>query len=101
MRTAIVGASGYAGSELLRLCASHPDLDVVIATGESSAGRRIAEHAPALSAVYPTMVFAPTSAVLDESLDVAFLALPHGQSQHLVPGLLERGVQVVDLGADF
>lgn len=101
MRTAIVGASGYAGSELLRLCASHPDLDVVIATGESSAGRRIAEHVPALGAVYPTMVFAPTSAVLDESLDVAFLALPHGQSQHLVRGLLERGVQVVDLGADF
>lgn len=101
MRTAIVGASGYAGSELLRLCASHPDLDVVIATGESSAGRRIAEHVPALGAVYPTMVFAPTSAVLDESLDVAFLALPNGQSQHLVRGLLERGVQVVDLGADF
>ena len=101
MRTAIVGASGYAGSELLRHCASHPDLDVVLATGESSAGRRIAEHVPALGAVYPTMVFAPTSAVLDESLDVAFLALPHGQSQHLVPALLGRGVQVVDLGADF
>ena len=101
MRTAIVGASGYAGSELLRHCASHPDLDVVLATGESSAGRRIGEHVPALGAVYPTMVFAPTSAVLDESLEVAFLALPHGQSQHLVPGLLERGVQVVDLGADF
>lgn len=101
MRTAIVGASGYAGSELLRHCASHPDLDVVLATGESSAGRRIAEHVPALGAVYPTMVFAPTSAVLDESFEVAFLALPHGQSQHLVPELLERGVQVVDLGADF
>jgi N-acetyl-gamma-glutamyl-phosphate reductase len=101
MRTAVIGASGYAGSELLRLCATHPDLDVVVATGESNAGRRVAEHVPALGAVYPTMVFAPTSAALTESIEVAFLALPHGQSQYLVPDLLERGVQVVDLGADF
>jgi len=101
MRVAIVGASGYAGSELLRLCASHPDLDVVVATGESSAGRRVAEHVPALAALYADAVFAPTSAIDGTDLDVVFLALPHGQSQRLVPGLLERGVQVVDLGADF
>ncbi len=101
MRVGIVGATGYAGTELLRLAAQHRDLDVVIATGESSAGRRVAQHAPALAAQYPSMVFSATSAVFETSLDMVFLALPHGQSQQLVPDLLARGVQVVDLGADF
>ncbi len=101
MRIGIVGATGYAGAEVLRLAATHPDLDVVVATGETNAGRRVAAHVPALAAAYPDLVFTPTQSVLDEDLDVAFLALPHGQSQRFVPDLLERGVQVVDLGADF
>lgn len=101
MRAAVVGASGYAGAEVLRLCASHPDLEVVVATGESAAGARVAEHAPALAAAYPTTVFAPTAAALDAGADVAFVALPHGASQAVVPGLLESGATVVDLGADF
>ncbi len=101
MRVGLVGASGYAGSELLRLCLSHDDLDVVIATGESSAGRLVASHVPALAAVAPEMVFAPTESIFLERLDVVFLALPHGQSQRLVPRLLDQGTTVVDLGADF
>lgn|SRR5487761_1917835 len=101
MRVGVVGASGYAGAEVLRLAASHPELDVVVATGESSAGRRVAEMVPALAGVYPELVFSATRSVFDEPLDVVFLALPHGQSQRHVPELLERGVQVVDLGADY
>jgi N-acetyl-gamma-glutamyl-phosphate reductase len=101
MRVGIVGATGYAGSELLRLCANHPDLDVVVATGDSNAGKRVAEHVAALGALYPSMVFAPTQVVFGEDLDVVFLALPHGESQKLVPRLVDSGVQVVDLGADF
>lgn len=101
MRVAIVGATGYAGSELLRLGASHPDLEIVLATGESNAAKRVADHVPALAALYPTMVFAPTSQLATSEIDVAFVALPHGQSQRLVPELLARSVQVVDLGADF
>jgi N-acetyl-gamma-glutamyl-phosphate reductase len=101
MRIGIVGATGYAGSELLRLGAGHPDVEIVIATGESNAGKRVAEHVPALAALYPSTVYAPTSAVFEERLDVVFVALPHGHSQALVPDLLARGLQVVDLGADF
>jgi N-acetyl-gamma-glutamyl-phosphate reductase len=86
---------------VLRLCAGHRDLEVVVATGESNAGKRVAEHVVALGALYPSMIFAPTQAVFDADLDVVFLALPHGESQKLVPTLLESGVQVVDLGADF
>jgi N-acetyl-gamma-glutamyl-phosphate reductase len=101
MRIGIVGATGYAGSEVLRLAAAHPDLEVVIATGEAHAGERVAAHVPALAGLYPEAVFASTSAIGDADVDVTFVALPHGESQRWVPALLARGVQVVDLGADF
>jgi N-acetyl-gamma-glutamyl-phosphate reductase len=83
------------------LCASHRDLEVVLATGESNAGKRVGEHVVALAALYPSMIFEPTQAVFDAEIDVVFMALPHGESQKLVPRLLASGVQVVDLGADF
>ncbi|MGB8196160.1 MAG: N-acetyl-gamma-glutamyl-phosphate reductase [Acidimicrobiales bacterium] len=101
MRVGVIGATGYAGAEVLRLCASHDDLNVVLATGESNAGKRVADHVPALAAAYPAMVFAATNQVLTSDIDVAFVALPHGQSQKIVPQLLARSVSVVDLGADF
>jgi N-acetyl-gamma-glutamyl-phosphate reductase len=101
MRIAVMGASGYAGLEVLRLAASHPDFEVVVATGESNAGRSVAEHAPALAGLYPDLVFEPTQRVFDLDIDVAFVALPHGTSQTVVPDLRSKGVAVVDLGADF
>jgi N-acetyl-gamma-glutamyl-phosphate reductase len=101
MRIAVVGATGYAGMEVLRLVASHPDFEVVIATGESNAGKTVAEYAPALAGLYPELVYQSTQSVLDEDADVAFVALPHGKSQSLVPDLLAQDVNVVDLGADF
>src|ERR1019366_641612 len=101
MRVGVMGATGYAGSEVLRLAASHPDLDVVLATGESSVGGRLADLVSALAAVYPTLEIEASSRMRDVELDVAFLALPHGESQKFVPELWDRGVQVVDLGADF
>lgn len=101
MKIGVVGATGYAGAEVLRLASTHPDLDVVVATGESNAGKRVAEHVPALAGAYPSLVFESSASVLDADVDVAFLALPHGESQRFVPALLERGVQVVDLGADY
>ena len=101
MKIGVVGASGYAGAEVLRLCVTHPDLEVVVATGESNAGKTVASHVPALAGAYPHLSFAPTSSIAEFDLDVVFLALPHGESQRLVPDLIGRGVQVVDLGADF
>ena len=101
MRVGVLGATGYAGLEVLRLAASHEDLEIVLATGDSNAGKTVAEHAPALASVYPDLSFATTEAVFEHELEVVFLALPHGASQQYVSTLLERGVQVVDLGADF
>lgn len=101
MRVGVVGATGYAGAEVVRLCADHPDLEVVLATGESTVGVRLGAHVPALAARYPELVVAPTESALEADLDVAFVALPHGRSQGVVAGLVARGVRVVDLGADF
>lgn len=101
MKVGIVGASGYAGVELLRLCAGHPDLDVAVATAGANRGKAVARYTPSLAAAYPALTFAPTEASSLDGLDVVFLALPHGQSQHLVPQLIGRVGVIVDLAADF
>ncbi len=91
MKVGVVGASGYAGVELLRLCAAHPDLEVVVATAGGHRGQSVAGHTPSLAAAYPTLTYAPTEPAELDGLDVVFLALPHGQSQHLVPELIGPG----------
>jgi N-acetyl-gamma-glutamyl-phosphate reductase len=98
---AVLGASGYAGGELLRLLASHPHLDVVAATAGSHVGRSVPDLQPALAGAYPDLVLRPTEARAAEDADLVFCALSHGASQHLVPQLLENGHHVVDLAADF
>lgn len=97
----IIGASGYTGVELLRLCHSHPDLNVAFATGDSQAGNQIAKLYPSLAGGYPDEVFVPWTPELLGDVDLVFLGLPHGTSQGIVPTLIEHGVAVVDLGADF
>jgi N-acetyl-gamma-glutamyl-phosphate reductase len=101
MKVGIVGASGYAGVELLRLCAGHPDLDVVVATAGGHRGDAVGEHTPSLAAAYPDLTYAATEPSELDGLDLVFLALPHGQSQHLVPDLIPRVGTLVDLAADF
>ena len=102
MQVGILGASGFAGAELLRLCAGHPGLEVVVAGGESQAGRAVGDLYPSLRAVYPDLVLAAAGPAELAGLDVVFLALPHGASQEVVPALAEGGHRlVVDLSADF
>ena len=101
VRVGIAGASGYTGVELLRLCANHADLDVVRVGASANVGARVSDLYPSLSAAYPGVVFEELSADDMEGLDVAFLALPHGASQELVPDLLDRVPLTVDLSADF
>jgi N-acetyl-gamma-glutamylphosphate reductase len=100
-KVAIIGASGFAGLETLRLCAMHPELEVVVATGESMAGTRAAQLYPSLEAVYPNLVFAPTSSEAADGCDVVFLGMPHGASQDIVADLIGRAGLIIDLAADF
>ncbi len=103
VRVGIVGASGFTGVELLRLIAAHPQMELVVATGDTQAGTAVASLYPSLAATYPELVFQAWTADLAESnqLDVVFCGLPHGASQDLVPLLLGPERLVVDLGADF
>jgi len=101
MKVGIIGASGYTGAELLRLLAGHPSLEVAVATADTNAGQRAADLYPSLATAYPDLVLGAADAEGMDGLDLVFLALPHGQSQDLVPRLRTRVGHIVDLAADF
>jgi N-acetyl-gamma-glutamyl-phosphate reductase len=101
LRAGVVGASGYTGAELLRLCAGHPHLDVAYATGDTSAGTAVAALYPSLAPAYPDLVLDTYDPAAADGLDIAFLALPHGASQAIAADLAKRVGAVVDLAADF
>ena len=100
IRTAILGASGYVGGELLRLLAVHPELRPAKLFGDSKAGQSVAAVHPHLGAAYQDAFIDKFEGQLD-GIDLAFAALPHGHSQKLAASVLDDGVAFVDLGADF
>ncbi|MFN2561848.1 MAG: N-acetyl-gamma-glutamyl-phosphate reductase [Jatrophihabitans sp.] len=97
-RVAVAGASGYAGGELLRLIAAHPDLEIAAVTAHSNAGQRVGELHPNLRSV-ADLVFGETDPGVLAEADLVFLALPHGASPALAADLPDS-VKVVDLGSD-
>ncbi len=101
MKAGIVGASGYTGVELLRLLSAHPEFDVAVAAARTHAGERVGAHTPSLAAAYPGLTYDEYDPERLDGLDLVFCALPHGESQRIVPGLLGRVGAVVDLAADF
>ncbi len=104
IKTAIVGASGYTGMELLRILLTHPGVEITAVTSRQEAGK-------ALGTVFPRFQKAPGSelafiepdpeAIAATGAQVAFLALPHGVAAEIARALLERGLRVIDLSADF
>jgi N-acetyl-gamma-glutamyl-phosphate reductase len=100
-RAAVVGGSGYTGAELLRLLAEHPEIEVTAVTADSNAGVRVGTLFPSLRPAYPDLEYAALHPGAVDGLDVAFLTLPHGESQRFVPEIIDRVGHIVDLGADF
>ncbi|MGN6848590.1 MAG: N-acetyl-gamma-glutamyl-phosphate reductase [Sphingomicrobium sp.] len=100
IRTAILGASGYVGGELLRLLAVHPELVATRMFGESKAGKVVGDVHPHLAAAYPDAILEKFDGGLD-GIDLVFVALPHGHSQRIAASILDKGIPFVDLGADF
>lgn len=100
-RVAILGASGFVGAELLRLCASHPTFEPVKLFGDSQAGERLEKVHPQLALAYLGAMFERLETAALEGVDLVFAALPHGHSQGVANEILSRGIPFVDLGADF
>ncbi len=101
MRVAVVGASGYAGLELVRIVLRHPELELVAATSQKRAGTPVAEAFPGLRSLLDLDFEAADAGALAGRIDVAFTALPHGTSAGLVAELHKAGIAVLDIGADF
>jgi N-acetyl-gamma-glutamyl-phosphate reductase len=101
IRVAVAGASGYAGGELLRLLAGHPDLEIAAVSAGSSAGKPITSIHPNLTGhpAFDGKNFETTTAETLGGAELIFMALPHGESATLAAQL--PGARIVDLSADF
>lgn len=100
IRVGIVGGTGYTGAELLRLLAGHRRASVVAVTSRAEAGRPVADHFPSLRGRVDLTYSEPDAATLSQC-DLVFFATPNGTAMEAVPELVEAGVRVVDLAADF
>lgn len=102
VKVGIVGASGYTGAELVRLLSQHPQVQLVSATSETFAGKKLGDIYPGLGrAGDVTLAALAQTPLTSETVDVIFLALPHGESHAQAPGFLASGVKVIDLSGDF
>lgn len=101
IRVAILGASGFVGAELLRLCAGHGALAAIRLFGDSQAGMALADVHPHLALAYPDAHVERFATDSLGDVDLVFAALPHGQSQAIAADIIGRGIPFVDLGADF
>jgi len=101
LRVGIIGASGYTGAELLRLCAQHPEFDVVYATGDSQAGTKAVTLYPSVAGRFPDLVFEEVDIARAAELDVVFMGLPHEASMAMAPELVGKVRCVVDLSAAY
>jgi N-acetyl-gamma-glutamyl-phosphate/LysW-gamma-L-alpha-aminoadipyl-6-phosphate reductase len=101
MRIGIIGGSGYVGSELLRLLLMHPQAEVTMVTSRQSAGEFVFNIHPNLRGLTQLKFVPQDMAELQKNCDLVFTATPHGGSVNLVPKLLEAGMKVIDMSADF
>jgi N-acetyl-gamma-glutamyl-phosphate reductase len=99
MKIGIIGASGYAGGELLRLLAGHPEFEVCTVTAHSNAGEEITTVHPQLTS-YAGERFGAFNAKDFDCCELIFLALPHGESATVIASL-HSAAKIVDLGADY
>ena len=100
MNVGIVGATGYAGVELIRLLLAHPGIAIKRLTSRAEAGRRIDDLFPSLRG-YLSLAFEDPAESRFDDCDLVFFATPHAVSMHSMTDLLARGKRVIDLSADF
>jgi len=96
----VVGGTGYTGAELLRLLVTHPQVDLKYVTSRSESGTKVADMFPNLRGFTEICFSEPAVDKLSEC-DLVFFATPNGTAMKMVPELVENGVRVIDLAADF
>ena len=100
VRAGIVGASGYTGVELMRLLSQHPGVELAVVASRTEQGRPVSAVFPSLRGVVDLAFSAPDAPVLTDC-DLVFFATPTGTAMRQAPALLDAGVKVIDLSADF
>jgi N-acetyl-gamma-glutamyl-phosphate reductase len=100
-RVAVVGATGYAGAELVRILAGHPQTELTVLTSRQYAGIRFDQVYPAMAGRVDNVCREYDSDQICENADLVFMALPHKLPMAFVPDILKQGKKVVDLSADF
>lgn len=101
IRIAIVGATGYAGAELVRILSAHPEVELTVLTSRQFAGVRFDQVYPAFNGVIDLVCEAYSQDRICDRADVVFMALPHQLPMSFVPEFIEREKKVIDLSADF
>ena len=99
-KVAVLGASGYTGSELMRFLLVHPNVEVVHLTAEKHAGKMISDVFPHLKGLLDLELKPLKPKSIPKDIDVIFAALPHGTSAEVIKELYYRDVKIIDLGAD-
>ena len=102
LKVSIIGATGYAGAELLKILLNHPEVEVVHITSESSTGKKISELYPHLKNICEMELesMADIEKIGADS-DFIFIALPHGHAMEVGKKLENLPVRIIDLGADY
>ena len=100
-RVGVIGATGYAGAELVRILAGHPDIDLSIVTSRQYAGMKFSDIYPAMEGVVNLCCEPYSAKLVEERADIVFTALPHKLPMEIVPALIDKGKRVIDLSADF
>jgi len=98
---AILGATGYAGSELIRLIEAHPHFSIGHLAAHSQAGKKVSDVLPGISGPTAEMILATSDALLPDDVQLVFTALPHGAAAENVKKALDADKKVVDLSSDF
>lgn len=101
IKTAVLGATGYAGIELVRILSAHPEVKIEILVSQSFAGKKISEVYPNFKGVLDIECSELDVQKVIDTCDVVFCALPHGASKVVIPKLYEGGIKIIDLSGDF
>jgi N-acetyl-gamma-glutamyl-phosphate reductase len=101
IRVSVLGATGYAGVELVRLLCSHKEVELSCIVSKSFAGKKISEIYPNFKNILDKELDDLDVDFVAENSDLVFTALPHGASKEVIPALYNKGVKIIDLSGDF